>query len=411
MKQYITRLITSAICIMMFQSLVAQPAAPVVIAPTNITVSTFYVNWNAVSGASDYFIDISTVSNFATFVSGWQNFNTYSAATSKGIYGIGCCTPGTVYYFRVRATNASGTSANSNTGSVLLLPSVPTGLTFSDPSNVTSQINVSWNAMTGASEYRIDVSTVSNFSSFVSGYNNLQVLGTSQSITGLSSGTAYYIRVRSGNSSGYSSYASGSKATLPAAPSVTSITRSGISYTVNWGAVTGGEYYTIWLYQEYNGMVWGIFDSSFGEGMLTYTFTYTETCERFWVELEAASLAGGWGPKSSLYEYNLPCGGRMMAPDEATDTNTPAAQTSEHVAWTLSPNPSDNIITLDLPKGSSPDDFRFSFTNPNGNEFNISTKATSAQSVEFNISHLALGSYILNVGDGSTIRRLRFIKK
>ncbi len=48
--------------------------------------------------------------------------------------------------------------------------------------------------------YRLDVSITPNFTSFVSGYNNLTVAGTSQSVTGLGGGY-YYYRVRADKTS------------------------------------------------------------------------------------------------------------------------------------------------------------------------------------------------------------------
>lgn len=53
-----------------------------------------------------------------------------------------------------------------------------------------------WNAVTGATGYRLDVSTASDFSTLVGVYNDFAVSGTSQLVTGLSSNTTYYYRVR-----------------------------------------------------------------------------------------------------------------------------------------------------------------------------------------------------------------------
>ncbi len=49
--------------------------------------------------------------------------------------------------------------------------------------------------------YLLDVSTSSTFASFVSGYNGLIVSGTSQAVTGLTSSTTYYYRVRADKTS------------------------------------------------------------------------------------------------------------------------------------------------------------------------------------------------------------------
>jgi hypothetical protein len=53
-----------------------------------------------------------------------------------------------------------------------------------------------WNAVTGADSYRLDVSTQADFSTFVSGYENLTVMGTDHTVVGLQSNTMYYYRIR-----------------------------------------------------------------------------------------------------------------------------------------------------------------------------------------------------------------------
>jgi hypothetical protein len=54
----------------------------------------------------------------------------------------------------------------------------------------------SWGAVANAIAYRLDVATDSGFTSFVSGFNNKAVAGTSDTVTGLSAETTYYVRVR-----------------------------------------------------------------------------------------------------------------------------------------------------------------------------------------------------------------------
>ena len=62
-----------------------------------------------------------------------------------------------------------------------------------------------WDKVSGALGYRLDVSTSSSFSSYVSGYQDLDVGNvTGRVVTGLSRGTTYYYRVRAYDASGTS---------------------------------------------------------------------------------------------------------------------------------------------------------------------------------------------------------------
>jgi len=51
------------------------PAAPVATAATSITSSSFQANWNASTGATGYYMDVSTSSTFSSYV-----FNNYNGA-------------------------------------------------------------------------------------------------------------------------------------------------------------------------------------------------------------------------------------------------------------------------------------------------------------------------------------------
>jgi phosphodiesterase/alkaline phosphatase D-like protein len=79
--------------------------------------------------------------------------------------------------------------------------------------------------VSGASGYRLDVSTNSSFSTYLTGYQNLNVGNvTSRSVTGLNASTAYYYRVRAyngGGTSGNSNTISVTTLTATGAPVVT----------------------------------------------------------------------------------------------------------------------------------------------------------------------------------------------
>src|SRR5215471_406510 len=68
-----------------------------------------------------------------------------------------------------------------------------------------SSFMASWESISGATGYRLDVSTSPSFGNFVSGYENLDVGDTTGRIVGgLTSGATYYYRVRGYNLLGVS---------------------------------------------------------------------------------------------------------------------------------------------------------------------------------------------------------------
>ncbi|MCX7697569.1 MAG: fibronectin type III domain-containing protein [Bacteroidales bacterium] len=87
------------------------PQQPNALPATNITSNSFHAQWSAVPGATGYYIDVAYNSTFTNFVSGYNNYN---AGNNTWILlsGLPC---NRNYYYRVRAYNSCGTSANSGT--------------------------------------------------------------------------------------------------------------------------------------------------------------------------------------------------------------------------------------------------------------------------------------------------------
>lgn len=215
---------------------------PMATTASNITSTGFTANWNSVTGATGYQLDIST-DNFATFLTGYNS--KVETGTSQIVTGL---TAGASYQYRVRATSTSGTSTNSNVISVTTPSSITAPVATAATSVTSTGFTANWSSVTGATSYQLDVST-DNFTTFLTGYNSKVVTGTSQILTGLTAGTSYQYRVRATSSSGTSansnviSVTTQSSITAPVASAASGITNTG--FTANWNSVSTATGYQL----------------------------------------------------------------------------------------------------------------------------------------------------------------------
>lgn len=114
-----------------------------------------------------------------------------------------------------------------------------------------SGFTASWSAASGATGYRLDVATNSSFSTFVSGFQNIDVgNATSRSVGGLSAGTTYYYRVRAVGADGVSASSNVRPVTTLAAVPATAqvlgasaVTTTGL--TLNWAIAANATGYLV----------------------------------------------------------------------------------------------------------------------------------------------------------------------
>ncbi len=217
------------------------PLAPTNLGGQSLATTEFTARWAVTTGATNgYRLDVDDASDFGSPVSGFNNLTVNS--TNQLVSGL---TAGTQYFFRVRAVNPGGTSANSTNFSQWTLPDAPFNLAAA--SITAGGFSASWEQPVSATGYRLDVDDSADFSSPLSGFNNLTVSGTTQSVTGLAAGTEYYFRVRAVNSGGTGASSTNfSQWTLPAAPAnlaASSISTNG--FTVTWSATLSATSYRL----------------------------------------------------------------------------------------------------------------------------------------------------------------------
>ncbi len=113
-------------------------------------------------------------------------------------------TAATTYHVRAYATNSIGTSYGTDISFSTTGGAPPAPVAIAATSITGNSFTANWNASSGATSYRFDVSTSSSFGTFVTGYSNLTVSATTKSVTGLAVSTTYYYRIRAYNTNGTS---------------------------------------------------------------------------------------------------------------------------------------------------------------------------------------------------------------
>lgn len=109
--------------------------------------------------------------------------------------------PALTYYYRVAAIGLSDTSEYSNVAATAIIPDAPEAKLASYV--VTKSFTANWNATVGASYYELEVSA-DDFNTFLTGYDSMQVSGTSQFVSPTDKKASYKYRVRAVNAGGTS---------------------------------------------------------------------------------------------------------------------------------------------------------------------------------------------------------------
>ena len=221
-----------------------SPAAPVNLSAIAASSSHINVTWTDNSANETAFeIDRATDSGFTS------NLLTTTVGANVTTYQATGLTAATTYYFRIRATNTFGDSANTTSASATTWASLspaPSALSATTASD--SRINLAWNDTSGnETGFKIDHAMNSDFTlNLMTSAVGANV--TTYQATGLIASTTYYFRVRATNASGDSPNTASANAitfgrilTPPAALNATAASSSQINlaWTDNSGNETG----------------------------------------------------------------------------------------------------------------------------------------------------------------------------
>jgi hypothetical protein len=165
---------------------------------TDIELITTFI-WNASENANYYSLQVSTDVQFSELIVEVGNIE-------DTVYEQGELSGNTTYYWRVNATNDAGTgdwSAAWSFTTKTAIPDVPMLVSpENDATKISADTTLHWNDSNRAESYRLQVSTVSDFSSTMIDTSGIN--GTSYGLTNLESSTTYYWRVHAENAGGTS---------------------------------------------------------------------------------------------------------------------------------------------------------------------------------------------------------------
>jgi hypothetical protein len=232
---------------------VAAPGAPTLVSPINgssdqlINVA---LNWNAVLLASKYNVQVATDSLFNSLVVNDTNVIT----NSRSLIGL---SNSTKYFWRVNASNIGGTSLYSlifNFTTIIGAPGVPVLVSpVNNSFNQTLTLTLSWNSVTGASTYGVQVSTDSAFSNIF--FIDTIISATTRQISSLNNFTKYFWRVKGINISGSAGYSAAFNfTTILSAPTLLSPVngepQGSTAQQFTWSSVNGAQNYHFQLAKD-----------------------------------------------------------------------------------------------------------------------------------------------------------------
>jgi fibronectin type 3 domain-containing protein len=258
-------------------TITTAPAAPSNLVATAASGTEADLTWtNNATNQTGFHIDRATDSAFT------QNLVTQTAAsgTATSFVDSGLTSGGT-YYYRIRATNSIGDSANSNTATVTLpvLPLPPSNLQA--VKITTNEVDLTWqNNATNATGIEVFRQKLTN--SFVL-IASLPPTATSLNDTGLVTalvpGTAYTYHVEATNLAGPSGPASLSVTTVANAPTNLSAAPGDGQISLSWTGSTGATSYSVYRATTPGGegsmpLATNIASTSFADSTIAYNTTY-----------------------------------------------------------------------------------------------------------------------------------------
>lgn len=268
---------------------IAFADAPVVTASDGIYTDKVALSWTTISAAPYYKLFRGTTSNpdASTPLTGWQTATTFNDASAA---------VGSVYYYFVKASNdavgtiTTGYSA-AETGWRNFVP--PANLQATDGAFI-ERTDVTWNASSGASHYKVYRHTQGNFAN-ASPITNWMTATSFSDITSVPGLTYYYWVVPAGDTLVTIGQPAGSESgwCLLNSPDVSATKGFYADHVhVTWGSVNGGV-----AYRVYRSPIGSSIPVALTDWSTSLNFQYDDytavQAEQYWYYVKAARNTGG----------------------------------------------------------------------------------------------------------------------
>ncbi|WP_299465756.1 fibronectin type III domain-containing protein [uncultured Microscilla sp.] len=216
---------------------------PIAAEAENVGVIGFKAQWNKVTGAGSYEIDLALDEDFSQFVDGYQA----KKIVEEGLT-IDNLEANTTYYYRVRANISSQISQNSNVIAVTT-EALNTPIVYPATEVSATGFRLHWKKMPIVTAYLLDVALDESFTKFIDGYQGHEVVAdTHLLISNVTVNKQYFYRVRVKQSNSLSEYSNTTSVFTTTLPSPESLSASEIEYTsfvANWKAMPEADSYQL----------------------------------------------------------------------------------------------------------------------------------------------------------------------
>ena len=281
------------------------PLAPADVSADS-TENSVTVRWDAVSGALGYIVSFDG-----------KNYDVPVSSTSKTFTGLA---DNTDHEYQVYSKGVDGASTGRGMERISTIRhglTVPTGISHKSADN---SVTVSWNAVSGAAGYDVEI-----------GGRCVSVTGTSGEVTGLTPNTLYNYRVRSRLSDGATGRYSEGRTfkTTPRAPEVSKRTANESTATISWNEISGADSYDL----LFNGSVYHMNTTSG-----TFTGLAANTGYDYQIRVNTADGSSTYSTSKTVWTAPNP-------PASATVTAT-AANDSITVRWGAVPGAKEYYVLV-----------------------------------------------------------------